>query len=115
MSCRRFIFEFFISRYGKLTDFGFAKRLDHGIKTLTLCGTTQYMAPEIVTRIGHDISADYWALGILIYELLAGVPPFSDNNPQRMYELILQGINAIEFPIRRINNDASVLIKKLCK
>jgi len=54
-------------------DFGFAKRLQpRGKKTWTFCGTPEYVAPEIVLNKGHDRAADFWALGILVYELLAG-------------------------------------------
>jgi hypothetical protein len=54
----------------KLTDFGFAKKVDY--RTWTLCGTPEYIAPEILLNKGHGKPVDWWALGILIYEMLAG-------------------------------------------
>jgi serine/threonine protein kinase len=66
--------------YLKLTDFGFAKKLAPGSKTYTLCGTPEYLAPEVILQQGHNSSADWWTLGILIYELVAGMPPFYDKD-----------------------------------
>ncbi|ELT93924.1 hypothetical protein CAPTEDRAFT_158933 [Capitella teleta] len=100
--------------YVKLVDFGFAKKIGFGRKTWTFCGTPEYVAPEIILNRGHDISADLWSLGILMYELLTGSPPFSGADPMKTYNLILRGIEMVDFP-RKITRNASVLIKKLCK
>ena len=61
-----------INGYVKLVDFGFAKKLQTSRKTWTFCGTPEYVAPEIILNRGHDISADYWSLGVLMFELLTG-------------------------------------------
>ncbi|XP_017110601.1 cGMP-dependent protein kinase, isozyme 2 forms cD4/T1/T3A/T3B isoform X1 [Drosophila elegans] len=100
--------------YVKLVDFGFAKKLQTGRKTWTFCGTPEYVAPEVILNRGHDISADYWSLGVLMFELLTGTPPFTGSDPMRTYNIILKGIDAIEFP-RNITRNASNLIKKLCR
>ncbi|XP_060557265.1 cGMP-dependent protein kinase 1-like isoform X4 [Ruditapes philippinarum] len=100
--------------YIKLVDFGFAKKIGFGRKTWTFCGTPEYVAPEIILNKGHDFAADYWSLGILMFELLTGSPPFSGSDPMRTYNIILKGIDVIEFP-KKISRNAHVLIKKLCR
>jgi len=62
--------------YLKVVDFGFAKRVKD--KTYTLCGTPEYLAPELVLGKGHNKGVDYWALGILIFEMVTGGSPFAD-------------------------------------
>ncbi|XP_076317898.1 cGMP-dependent protein kinase 1-like isoform X1 [Tachypleus tridentatus] len=103
-----------IKGYVKLVDFGFAKKLQVGHKTWTFCGTPEYVAPEVILNRGHDISADYWSLGVLMFELLTGMPPFNCADPMKTYNVILKGIDAIDFP-RTISRNALALIKKLCR
>ncbi|GFS43845.1 hypothetical protein TNIN_140872 [Trichonephila inaurata madagascariensis] len=100
--------------YVKLVDFGFAKKLPNGRKTWTFCGTPEYVAPEVILNKGHDTSADFWSLGVLIFELLTGTPPFTAPDPMRTYNIILKGIDLMEFP-RSISKNASSLIKRLCR
>eukprot|EP00362_Geleiidae_sp_MMETSP1317_P001366 CAMPEP_0201283840 /NCGR_PEP_ID=MMETSP1317-20130820/50897_1 /ASSEMBLY_ACC=CAM_ASM_000770 /TAXON_ID=187299 /ORGANISM="Undescribed Undescribed, Strain Undescribed" /LENGTH=153 /DNA_ID=CAMNT_0047601591 /DNA_START=201 /DNA_END=662 /DNA_ORIENTATION=- len=69
--------------YLKLTDFGFAKVVES--RTYTLCGTPEYLAPEILLNKGHGKPVDWWTLGILIYEMLAGIDPFTDEDPMAIY------------------------------
>ena len=79
--------------YLKVTDFSFAKKLPKGTKTYTLCGTPQYLAPEQVQQLGHNRAVDWWALGVLIYELVNGTPPFNQPDDYQMYK----AINEVKF------------------
>lgn len=54
----------------RITDFGFAKKIDD--KSYTLCGTPEYLAPEIILQQGHNHAVDWWALGVLMFEMIAG-------------------------------------------
>ncbi|CAD8052998.1 unnamed protein product [Paramecium sonneborni] len=75
----------------KLTDFGLSKiNLKQEEKAYTLCGTPEYLAPEILLGQGHDQSADWWSLGALIYEMIAGAPPFYSKNKEIMFKNRLQ-------------------------
>ncbi|XP_051510722.1 cGMP-dependent protein kinase 1 isoform X2 [Myxocyprinus asiaticus] len=98
--------------YVKLVDFGFAKELSRGEKTYSFCGTPEYMSPEIIQNQGHDFAADFWSLGILVYELLVGSPPFSSSEPQKIYAKILDGV--VNYPTY-LGEGAKSLISKLCR
>ncbi|EIN06589.1 kinase-like protein [Punctularia strigosozonata HHB-11173 SS5] len=98
----------------KIADFGFAKECQ--INTYTLCGTPDYLAPEIVSKKRYNKSVDWYALGILIYEMLYGLPPFHEQPTMesgtpghegeknqkphivRLYDRILQGPSAVRWP-----------------
>ena len=80
--------------YLKLTDFGFAKIVE--VRTYTLCGTPEYLAPEMLLNKGHGKPVDWWTFGILLYEMLAGIDPFADEDPMNIYQKILKG--HVKFP-----------------
>lgn len=92
----------------KIADFGFCKPAEP--KSLTVCGTPDYLAPEIIKSEGHGKAVDWWAFGILIYEMLTGSPPFTDSSPYNIYKKIIKGEFCI---IEGISEDAIDLISKL--
>jgi len=96
--------------YLKVTDFGFAKEVAD--KTFTLCGTPDYLAPEIVTGQGHGRAVDWWTLGVLIYEMLASFPPFFDDEPIETYRKIIRG--HVKFP-RYFTPEARDIIRGLLR
>jgi aurora kinase, other len=76
----------------RIGDFGWAVVGDENRRT-TLCGTADYLAPEMVARTGHDTSADIWCLGILCFELLYGTPPFeTDSLPDTFHAICNAGL-----------------------
>lgn len=72
----------------RLTDFGLSKEIRPGEFAKTFCGTPEYLAPEIIIGNGHAKEVDWWSLGILLYEMLVGIPPFYSENVHKMYDLI---------------------------
>jgi len=92
--------------YAKLADFGLARITQPGSKRWTCCGTPEYMAPEVLLKYGHDFSVDYWALGVLIYELTMGEPPFKSP------KYIMKGIDVASFP-QKIGKAGREIIRNL--
>ncbi|RTG85247.1 aurora kinase A [Schistosoma bovis] len=71
----------------KLSDFGWAVHAP-SLRRRTLCGTIDYLAPEMVAGVSHDERVDHWTVGILCYEMLCGKPPFEHPNTQDTYACI---------------------------
>ncbi|VUZ95452.1 aurora-related kinase 2, putative [Plasmodium vivax] len=103
-----------IYKYGmvKIADFGFSCQLKNKRqKRSTFCGTVDYMPPEIINQIPYDCNVDLWCLGIVIFELLVGFPPFTDDTQERIFSQIKE-LN-FHFP-KAISLQARDLILKLC-
>ena len=96
--------------YIKLTDFGFTKRLLPWDRTYTLCGTPEYMPPEVILNVGHGRAADWYTLGIFIYELIMGRPPFMHADTYEIFKMTIR--EKIPF-CAGFPSDAKSLIKHL--
>ncbi|KAA0717689.1 Protein kinase C epsilon type [Triplophysa tibetana] len=92
----------------KLADFGMCKEgiLD-GITTTTFCGTPDYIAPEILQELEYGPSVDWWALGVLMYEMMAGQPPFEADNEDDLFESILH--DDVLYPVWLSRDAVSIL------
>ena len=103
--------------YCKLVDFGFAKKLVAPVhKTWTFCGTPEYMAPEVILHKGHGFSVDYWAIGIMIFELISGWLPFTSKDQLFTYHKVLAGFEGRKrFPANDFPEKAKNLVLALCR
>ena len=91
----------------KLGDFGLATKLDFdGEKKRTICGTPNYIAPEVLEgKSGHSYEVDIWSLGVIIYTLIIGKPPFETTDVKATYRRIRQ--NSYSFPDHVAISDAA--------
>ena len=99
--------------YLRLTDFGFAKALKPGERAYTVCGTPDYLAPETLRQQGCNRAADFWAIGVLLFEMMTGYPPFHGQTHSDLYRRITAG-RMRSFP-RQFDEDAADLVKRLLK
>ncbi|XP_046372425.2 serine/threonine-protein kinase PLK1-like isoform X2 [Haliotis rufescens] len=94
----------------KIADFGLATRVDFaGEKKMTVCGTPNYIAPEVLQKKGHSFEADIWAVGCIMYALLVGRPPFETSTLKETYLRITE--NSYTLP-NSLSNSAKNLIRK---
>eukprot|EP00053_Salpingoeca_punica_P011981 m.106914 g.106914 ORF g.106914 m.106914 type:complete len:716 (-) comp15822_c0_seq2:755-2902(-) len=92
----------------KIADFGMCKEnIMNGNTTNTFCGTPDYIAPEILNEENYGASVDWWALGVLMYEMLAGQPPFEADNEDDLFEAILH--DDVLFPVWLSKDSVSIL------
>lgn len=99
-----------------MADFGLAKFVQEGELANSFCGTAEYLAPEMLIGNGHDYTVDWWALGILIYEMIVGIPPFFHKNKHKMYHFIKESKVNFPDPERHkisVSEDAKDLIVNL--
>lgn len=82
--------------YPKLADMSLAKHLVG--RTFTTCGTPGYMAPEILSGVGHGRAVDWWSLGVLIFELMCGYGPFDSKHPMEVFANVMFGIKRVSIP-----------------
>lgn len=102
--------------YIQLTAFDYCKFLKPNELARSFLGLPEYLAPEIVDESGHSFSVDWWALGIFIYELVVGMPPFYDKNVQRIYTMIRNQQVAFPDPVRHkitVSDSFMDLVRKL--
>ncbi|KAI4880580.1 hypothetical protein NFI96_018138, partial [Prochilodus magdalenae] len=98
----------------RLADFGLSRRLEHGERAFTICGTIQYMAPEVLSGGPYSYASDWWSLGILLYALVAGVFPLLPE-PDHSSMLIKVVDHLYEMPGSFSPGLALLLTELLCK
>ncbi|KAJ0979187.1 hypothetical protein J5N97_014661 [Dioscorea zingiberensis] len=96
--------------HAMLTDFGLAKEFEENTRSNSMCGTIEYMAPEILLGKGHDKAADWWSVGILLFEMLTGKPPFVGGNRAKVQGKIMK--DKIKLP-PFLSSEAHSLLKDL--
>lgn len=74
----------------KLVDFGLAKSLCNGEKEKSFCGTNEYIAPEMIEGAEYGFAVDWWAFGVVAYELMFGITPFRSENVSRLFDMIIK-------------------------
>ena len=99
--------------YVALTDFGLSKIIEDGAPTGTFCGTSEYVAPELIQGDKYTDTVDWWGLGILLHEMIIGAPPFRNKNKFSLYkEIKTREVNFSKYDVP-ISKEAANIIKLL--
>lgn len=98
----------------KISDFGLARFMGSNEVMMTQCGTPGYVAPEIIEGKGYNEAIDYWSVGVILYIMLCGFPPFYDEDNDKLFDMIKQAKFTFPSPYwDNISNEAKDLISKL--
>lgn len=98
----------------KIADFGFAKKCLQPNSLKTQCGTPGYVAPEILEGLAYDTQADMWSLGVIVYILLGGYPPFIEQNQRELFRKIRKAQYTFHDEYwKQVSTEAKDLIRSL--
>ncbi|XP_032610185.1 serine/threonine-protein kinase N2-like [Hylobates moloch] len=97
----------------KIADFGLCKQgMGYGDRTSTFCGNAECLAPEVLTETSYTRAVDWWGLGVLIYEMLVGKPPFPGDDGEKVFDSIVN--YEVRFP-KSLSTEATSLMRRLLR
>jgi len=100
--------------HSKLTDFGLSKEgIEDNFSAKSMCGTPEYLAPEILDKRGHGRAVDWYSLGALTYEMLTGLPPFYTRDREKLFDRIRRG--ELSYPTYITTTAKDLLVKMLTR
>ena len=103
-----------VDGHAMLTDFGLSKEgVNNNSSAKSFCGSVAYLAPEVLRRQGHGKSVDWYLVGVLLYEMLVGIPPYFSSNKDQMFKNIKSG--PLRMPERLSKDTKDFIIKLLNK
>lgn len=98
----------------KIADFGLARYTSEEVMASTTCGTPGYVAPEILKKTSYDYRCDYWSMGVVMFILLSGTPPFYHEDNFELFEIIKKGRYSFRSSVwRDVSEEARDFISKL--